>query len=157
MISAESTASEIGQLDQLDRRDNIADIAEHRVKHIAKQVWPRDEDLKEKEGRPVNYADLKRLIQRQINIITTRNTLITPGPQVKVAPNVTTGSDQSRRVPMNALVTNGVRQQQDKSSVVRSMLQKNVLPDFLQKDCSLARRMIVSEILMREIELIYVS
>ena len=31
MITAESTASEIGQLDQLDRRDNIADIAERRV------------------------------------------------------------------------------------------------------------------------------
>ena len=71
MISAKSTVSEIGQL---DRRDNIADIAEHRVKHIAKQVWQRDEDLKEKEGRSVNFADLKRLIQRQISIITTRNT-----------------------------------------------------------------------------------
>ena len=28
-ISAESTASKIGRLDQLDRRDNIADIAEN--------------------------------------------------------------------------------------------------------------------------------
>ena len=44
-----------------------------------------------------------------------RNTLITPGPKVKVAANVTTGSDQGRRVPMNAVITNGVRQQQDKS------------------------------------------
>ena len=61
MISAESRASEIGQLDQLDRRDNIAEIAENRVKHIAKKVWERDEDLKEKGNKPVNFADLKRL------------------------------------------------------------------------------------------------
>ena len=78
-------------------------------------MWQRDEDLKEKEGRPVNYADLKRLSQRQINILTTRKTLLTPGPQVKVAANIATGSDQGRRTPMNAIVTNGVRQQQDKS------------------------------------------
>ena len=51
MITAESTASEIGQLDQLDRRDNIADIAKRHMKHIPKQVWQKDEDLKEKEGR----------------------------------------------------------------------------------------------------------
>ena len=62
MISAESTASEIGQL------DHIADIAENQVKHIAKHVWQREEDLKEKKGRSVNFADLKRLIQRQITL-----------------------------------------------------------------------------------------
>ena len=55
MITAESTASEIGQLDQLDRRDNIADISERRVKHISKQVWQKDEDLKEKEGRTQSH------------------------------------------------------------------------------------------------------
>ena len=85
------------------------------MKHIAKQVWQKDEDLKEKEGRSVNFTDLKRLIQRQIYILTTRNTLVTPGPQVKVAAAVTTGSDQGRRQPMNAVVKNGVRKQQDKS------------------------------------------
>ena len=76
MISAEATASEIGQLHQLDRRDVIADIAEARVKHIAKQLWVLYEDLKEKEGRPVRYSDLKRLMKRQISILTTRKTLV---------------------------------------------------------------------------------
>ena len=85
------------------------------MKHIAKQVWQSDEDLKKKEGRPVNFADLKRLIQRQINSITTRKTLLTPQPQVKVAANLVTGSDQGRKTPLNAIVRNGVRQQQDKS------------------------------------------
>ena len=122
MITAESTASEIGQLDQLDRRDNIADIAERRVKHIAKQVWQKDEDLKEKEERTVNFADLKRLIQRQINIITTKNTLVTPnsatGNPVKVAATVATANDQGRTQPTNAAVKNGARGQQGKSTCV---------------------------------------
>ena len=98
------------------QRDNIADIAERRVKHIGKQVWQKDEDLKEEEGRSVNWADLKRLIQRQINIITTKNTLVTPstttGP-VKVAA-VATGHDRTRRQPTN----NAAKGQQGKTPCV---------------------------------------
>ena len=115
LITAESTASEIGQLDQLDRRDNIADIAERRVRHIAKQVWQKDEDLKE-EGRKFNFTDLKRLIQRQINILTTKNTLVTPystsDNPVKVAATGATGNDQGKGRPTNATPKNGTRGQQ---------------------------------------------
>ena len=75
------------------------------MKHIGKQVWQKDEDLKEKEGRNVNWADLKRLIQRQINIITTKNSLITPSSTstapVKVAAAAATGNDRSKRQPTN--------------------------------------------------------
>ena len=115
MITAESTASQVGQLDQLDRRDNIGDIAEKRVKHIGKQVWQKDEDLKESEGRTVNWADLKRLIQRQINILITRSSVVTPttsAPPVKVAAATTTPNDR----PGRGRTTNSARGQPDKAS-----------------------------------------
>ena len=97
MISAEWTASKIGQLKQLDWRENIADIAENWVKHIAKKVWGKDKDLKEREGRHVKFSNLKRLIQRQINMLTTRKTLLPLPPQIKVAANVVTRNDAANR------------------------------------------------------------
>ena len=157
MITAESTAYQVGQLDQLDRRDNIGDIAERRVKHIGKQVWQKDEDLKEKEGRSVNWADLKRLIQRQINIITTKNTLITPttsAPPVKVAAAANSGNDRSgQRLANNttkgqpekmsgnckvctATPRNGAHEQQGGSHCVicRSPHATDQCPDLLRMD-----------------------
>ena len=45
IIKAEAMAEEIGQMDQLHRRDVIAEIAEGRMKHIAKELWEKNADL----------------------------------------------------------------------------------------------------------------
>ena len=124
-MAAEATATEIGQLQQLDRRDIIADIAANRVKHIAKRLWEKDEDLKEKEGRPVKFSDFKRLLQRQISMLSSQRTLLTPHhsqqqPPVKVAANGmagsgATGSGGNQDKSHSAAVKNGVQRPQEKS------------------------------------------
>ena len=124
-VAAEATATEIGQLLQLDRRDVIADIAANRVRHIAKRLWEKDEDLKEKEGRPVKFSDFKRLLQRQISMISSQRTLVTPHHSqqqqpVKVAANEVTGSGANGAAANqgrshSAVVKNGVQKSQDKS------------------------------------------
>ena len=124
-VAAEATATEIGQLLQLDRRDIIADIAANRVRHIAKRLWELDEDLKEKEGRPVKFADFKRLLQRQISMISSQRTLVTPHHSqqqhpVKVAANEVTGSGatgvgKNQDRSHSAVLRNGVQRPQEKS------------------------------------------
>ena len=79
MIKAEAMAAEIGQMDQLHRRDVIAEIAEERVKHIAKELWERDADLKYEENRCINFSDFKKLLYKWINILTTRRRFACPG------------------------------------------------------------------------------
>ena len=76
ILKAEAMAAEIGQMDQLHRRDVIAEIAEGRVRHIAKELWEKDADLKYEENRCINFSDFKRLLHRWISILTTRRTLL---------------------------------------------------------------------------------
>ena len=69
-------ATEIGQMDQLNRRDVIAGIAEGRVKHIAKKLWDKDAALRDKENTCINFSHFKKLLHRWINILTARKTLL---------------------------------------------------------------------------------
>ena len=94
----------------------IADITEARVKHIAKKLWVLNEDLKEKEGRPVRYSDLKRLMKRQISILTTIKTLVgLPQQQqpIKVAANLTGNGAGHKKTPHGAVVRNSPPRHQD--------------------------------------------
>ena len=75
MIKAEEIAIEIGQLDQLNRRDVIAEIAEGRMRHIAKKLWENDAALRDEENSCINFSHFKKLLYRWINILITRKTL----------------------------------------------------------------------------------
>ena len=123
LIFAEATAREVGQMDQLNRRDNIADIAENRVKHIAKKVWELDAKLKRKHGRHINFADFKGIVHEWVGILSTRKTLMAP-PAVKVnvteVVNAPTKSQTSRQIrkekeSFSSAVKEGVKRQQPSS------------------------------------------
>ena len=45
LIKAEATAKQINQEEQLNPRDYIGEIAEGRVRHIAKDMWKKDPSL----------------------------------------------------------------------------------------------------------------
>ena len=123
LIFAEATAREVGQMDQLNRRDNIADIAENRVKHIAKKVWELDAKLKRKHGRHIDFADFKGIVHEWVGILSTRKTLMAP-PVVKVnvtevvnAPQKSQTSRQIRKEKesFSSAVKEGAKKQQPSS------------------------------------------
>ena len=72
-------------------------------------MWQRDEDLKEKADPSTFLTEINPASNKHNEKNSAHTT------QVKVAANVVTGSDQGRRTPLNAFVTNGIRQKQDKS------------------------------------------
>ena len=86
--------TKIGQMDQLNRCDVIAEIAEGRVKHIADKLWEKDADLKHKENNCINFSHFKKLLHRWINILTTRRTLLPCSKEV--AANPTCSNNQPR-------------------------------------------------------------
>ena len=98
LIKAEATAKQINQEEQLNPRDYIGEIAEGRVRHIAKDMWKKDASLQRTEGRKITFADFKGMVQEWIGIVSTKRTLMAP-PAVKVAATDTNtaanGSDDS--------------------------------------------------------------
>ena len=72
LIKAEATAKQIDQEEQLSRRDYIGEIAEGRVKHIAKDMWKKDATLQRTVGRKISFVDFKGMIQEWIGILSTK-------------------------------------------------------------------------------------
>ena len=81
-------------MDQLNRRDVIAEIAEGRVKHIADKLWEKDADLRHEENICINLSHFKKLLHTWINILTTRRTLLPSSKEV--AANPTCSNNQPR-------------------------------------------------------------
>ena len=82
---AESVAQRLGQRDQLDRRESIAEIAEARVRHIAKEIWKEDARRQIASlGRGMDFDTLKAMVKMHITILQNKRTLL-PINQVKVS------------------------------------------------------------------------
>ena len=120
LIKAEATAKQIDQVEQLNRRDYIGEIAEGRVKHIAKDMWKKDATLQRTVGRKISFVDFKGMILEWIGILSTKRTFM-PQTTVRVAasdtsrPSVQTdrmGGNKGQKRQASSMTLEGAKQTQ---------------------------------------------
>ena len=75
LVTANTTATALGQQHLLDRFDYCAEIIEKRLPHLARRWWRKDHDFHEDTGSRYSFGDLKEFVSVATNICASRQNL----------------------------------------------------------------------------------